>query len=198
MSRGGGRRWAAVMFTDIRSFTSMSERMTAEEVTAMLNEYFEVMVDLVFQCDGTLDKYLGDGMMALFGVPKSDDQAAAQAVRCGLEMQLALRSLNRTRHARGEPPIAMGVGVNFGEVVWGGLGSRKTMDYTVIGDVVNTASRLCSAAKGGQVLISEAVRNALPEATFSLDALAPATLKGKAEPVPVYSVLAVSDGPDLR
>jgi adenylate cyclase len=198
MTRGGGRRRAAVMFTDIRSFTSMSERMTAEEVTAMLNEYFEVMVELVFDCGGTLDKYLGDGMMALFGVPKPNEDAAAQAVRCGLEMQLALRSLNRTRHARGEPPIEMGVGINFGEVVWGGLGSRRTMDYTVIGDVVNTASRLCSAAKGGQVLISEPVRNALPESTYVLQALPPATLKGKAEPVPLYSVEAVADGPDLR
>jgi len=198
MSRGGGRRRAAVMFTDIRSFTSMSETMTAEEVTAMLNEYFEVMVDIVFQYGGTLDKYLGDGMMALFGVPKDDPDAAAQAVRCGLEMQLALRSLNRVRAARGEPPIAMGVGVNFGEVVWGGLGSRKTMDYTVVGDVVNTASRLCSAAKGGEVLISESVRNGLPEGRFSLDALAPAQMKGKAEPVPVYSAWAESQGSDLR
>ncbi|MCO4773211.1 MAG: GAF domain-containing protein [Deltaproteobacteria bacterium] len=198
MSLGGGRRRAAVMFTDIRAFTSMSERMTAEEVTAMLNEYFEVMVDIVFRCGGTLDKYLGDGMMALFGVPKDDDDAAAKAVRAGLEMQLALRSLNRTRQARGEPAIAMGVGVNFGEVVWGALGSRKTMDYTVVGDVVNTASRLCSAAKGGEVLISETVRNALPESGFELHALEPAQVKGKAEPVPVYSVLALEGGPDLR
>ena len=198
MSLGGGRRRAAVVFTDIRSFTSMSERMTAEEVTAMLNEYFEVMVDIVFRHGGTLDKYLGDGMMALFGVPKEADDAAAQAVLCGLEMQLALRSLNRNRQARGEDPIAMGVGVNFGEVVWGALGSRKTMDYTVVGDVVNTASRLCSVARGGQVLISENARNALPERGFAMDALEPADVKGKAERVPVYSVLAVAGGPDLR
>ncbi len=198
MSLGGGRRRAAVLFTDIRSFTSMSERMTAEEVTAMLNEFFEVMVDIVFRQGGTLDKYLGDGMMALFGVPKDADDAAAQAVRCGLEMQLALRSLNRNRLARGEDPISMGVGVNFGEVVWGALGSRKTMDYTVVGDVVNTASRLCSVADGGQVLISEKVRNALPERGFHMDALEPASVKGKAEPVPVYAVFAVDGGPDLR
>ncbi len=188
MSRGGGRRRAAVMFTDIRAFTSMSERMTAEDVTDMLNEYFEVMVDILFRWGGTLDKYLGDGMMALFGVPKDDDAAAEQAVRCGLEMQTALNSLNRARQDRGDPPIAMGVGVNFGEVVWGALGSRKTMDYTVVGDVVNTAARLCSVARGGQVLISEAVRNVLPESGFSHQALEPAQVKGKSEPVPVYSV----------
>lgn len=198
MSRGGARRRVAVMFTDIRSFTSMSERMTAEEVTAMLNEYFEVMVDLVFQCKGTLDKYLGDGMMALFGVPKDDDDAAANAVRCGLAMQLALRSLNRTRHARGEPPIGMGIGVNIGEVVWGGLGSRTTMDYTVVGDVVNTASRLCSASKAGEVLISESMCNALPDSAFVLEALEPAKVKGKAKPVPVYSVRSASVVPDLK
>ncbi len=193
MSRGGAKRNAAVIFTDIRGFTSMSEQMDADQVTALLNEYFEVMVDVVFQMGGTLDKYMGDAIMALFGVPKDDGDAAVHAVRCGLQMQVALRSLNRIRMARGEPPIKMGIGINIGEVVWGALGSRKTMDYTVVGDVVNVASRLCSMAASGQVLVSSSVRGQLGDG-FHLTALPPATIKGKAEPVPVFDVTAEIGG----
>ena len=193
MSRGGARRQAAVMFTDIRGFTSMSEQMDADQVTALLNEYFEVMVDVVFQMGGTLDKYMGDAIMALFGVPKDDPDASMRAVRCGLQMQVALRSLNRIRQARGEPVIQMGIGINTGEVVWGALGSRKTMDYTVVGDVVNVASRLCSIAGPGQVLVSSAVRGQLGEA-FQTSTLPPAAIKGKAEPVAVFDVISEIGG----
>ena len=189
MSRGGARREAAVLFSDIRGFTSMSEQMSAEQVTAMLNEYFEVMTDVVFQFGGTLDKYLGDGVMAVFGVPKDDGRAPENAVRCALQMQTALRSLNRARQGRGEPPLAVGIGINHGELIWGAVGSRRTLDYTVIGDVVNTASRLCSAAVSGQVLVGDAVRGALPPGRFELETLPPALMKGKAEPVPVFAVL---------
>lgn len=187
MAKGGERRELAVLFSDIRGFTSMSEQMDAEDVTRLLNEYFEVMVDVLFQCGGTLDKYLGDGLMAVFGAPKPDPMAAANAVRCGLLMQSALRSLNRTRQARGEHPIQIGIGINYGEVIWGPLGSRKTMDYTVVGDTVNLASRLCGVAKAGDVIISSGVQQRLGDG-LSVTPLAPQSVKGKAEPVLVYRV----------
>jgi adenylate cyclase len=187
LSPGGEERNAAVLFSDIRGFTSLSEKLTASEVTALLNEYFEVMVDVVFQHGGTLDKYMGDAIMALFGVPKDDPDRAIAAVRCGLQMQAALRSLNRVRQSRGDEPLYMGIGINVGDCIWGPLGSRKTMDYTVVGDVVNVASRLCSMAGAGDVIVSQSVREACQDRVVVSD-LPPATLKGKARPVPVYRV----------
>ena len=188
MAPGGELRRVAVMFTDIRGFTTRSEQLDATEVTALLNEYFEVMVDVLFQMGGTLDKYLGDGMMALFGVPKEDPLCCDAAVRCGLRMQQALRSLNRVRQARGEAPIGIGVGINYGDVVWGPLGSRKTMDYTVVGDVVNTASRLCGVADPDQVIVTQSVIDAL-SGNYRHEELPPTTVKGKAEALRVYRVL---------
>ncbi len=188
LAQGGEQRDAAVMFTDIRGFTRMSESMDASEVTELLNEYFDVMVDVVFQMGGTLDKYMGDAIMALFGVPKATPRSVQDAVLCGLKMQAALRSLNRVRGARGERPIEMGVGINAGEVIWGPLGSRKTMDYTVVGDVVNVASRLCSAAAAGEIIISGDVADVVRDEVVLME-LPPAVLKGKSEPVPVWKVL---------
>jgi adenylate cyclase len=187
LALGGEKRTAAVLFSDIRGFTSMSEQLDASAVTDLLNEYFEIMVDVLFQHRGTLDKYLGDGMMALFGVPKEEGDFTADAVRCALNMQSALSALNRTRESRGEPPLEIGIGINLGEVIWGPLGSRKTMDYTVVGDVVNTSARLCGIARPGEVLITHAVR-AQVGARFDAVELPPATVKGKAEPVRVFSV----------
>lgn len=188
LTKGGELRDAAVMFTDIRGFTAMSARMGAEEVTALLNEYFEVMVDVVFDLGGTLDKYMGDAIMALFGVPKEDPESVQKAVRCALKMEAVLRSLNRVRVARGETEIKMGVGINAGRVVWGPLGSRRTMDYTVIGDVVNVASRLCAHAEPSQIIVSSAVKERLGEGFVLVD-LPPARLKGKDEPVLVWNVV---------
>ena len=189
--QGGEMRRVAMMFTDIRSFTQMSDTMTAEQVTHMLNEYFEVMVEILFKMGGTLDKYMGDGLMALFGVPRDDPDASLQAVRCGLEMQVALRSLNRTRENRGDRPISIGVGINVGDVTWGPIGSHETMDYTVIGDEVNVAARLCSMAPPGEVIISRSVFEEVGE-KIRVDALEPAVLKGKPDPVPVYRVIGES------
>lgn len=193
LAQGGERRQSSVMFADIRGFTSMSEQLDASEVTSMLNEYFEVMVDVVFQHGGTLDKYMGDAIMALFGVPKETDNYILDSVRCGLQMLTALRSLNRVRQARGELPIEIGIGLNCGESIWGPLGSRKTMDYTVVGDVVNVASRLCSRAAAGDLIISEPIFEAVGS-EFLVEELEPATLKGKADQVRVWKVLSPRDG----
>ena len=188
MTQGGELRNAAVLFSDIRGFTSMSATMDAPDVTRLLNEYFEVMVDVVFDLGGTLDKYMGDAIMALFGVPKADPEATANAVRCALKMEAALRSLNRVRQARGEQAIEMGIGINTGEMVWGPLGSQRTMDYTVIGDVVNVASRLCGHADAGSIIVAQPVEEALSD-SFVLYELPPALLKGKVEPVRIWKVL---------
>jgi len=193
MAQGGERREASVMFADIRGFTSMSEQLDASEVTSMLNEYFEVMVDVVFQHGGTLDKYMGDAIMALFGVPKETEGSVVDSVRCGLQMLATLRTLNRVREARSEQPIEIGIGINFGEAIWGPLGSRKTMDYTVVGDVVNIASRLCSRAAGGDLIISESVCEAV-SAVFVTEELEPATLRGKADQVRIWRVLSERGG----
>ncbi|MBN94098.1 MAG: adenylate cyclase [Deltaproteobacteria bacterium] len=192
IAQGGEARDVAVMFTDIRGFTRMSESMAASDVTRMLNEYFEVMVEILFQWGGTLDKYIGDAMMALFGVPRADDGGTLRAVRCALAMQGGLRSLNRTREARGDEPLGIGIGINFGEVIWGPMGSRQTTDYTVVGDVVNTASRLCSLSPAGDVIISERVLK-LVEGSVKVEELPPTKLKGKAAPIQVYRVISAGE-----
>jgi len=170
----------------------MSENMAASEVTRMLNEYFEVMVEILFNWGGTLDKYIGDAMMALFGVPRADEGGTLRSVRCAMAMQSGLRSLNRTREARGDEPLGIGIGINFGEVIWGPMGSQRTTDYTVVGDVVNTASRLCSLAPAGDVIISEAVYKLVID-SVKVDELPPTKLKGKSAPLQVYRVISAGD-----
>ena len=121
----------------------------------MLNEYFEVMVEVLFRAQGTLDKYVGDEIMALFGAPVDMPDAPLHAVRCAIEMQKALREFNRTRIAEDQEPINIGIGINTGRVITGAIGSSRTLQYTAIGDPVNTASRLCSIAKAGRDHLSE-------------------------------------------
>ena len=146
---GGENQTVTILFSDIRGFTRMSEHMEPHAVVELLNEYFSEMTDIIFDSGGTLDKYLGDGIMAVYGapIPKPDD--ALRATKTAMEMQRALVALNRDWESRGQQPLRMGVGVNTGPVTAGNIGSAKRMDYTVIGDAVNLASRLCSNAAGG-------------------------------------------------
>src|SRR6185503_18991788 len=155
LEKGGELREVTILISDIRGFTSMSERKEPAEIVQMLNEYFEVMVDVLFRAQGTLDKYVGDEIMALFGAPVDMPEAPVHAVRCALEMQKALREFNRTRLAENQDPIKIGIGINTGRVVTGAIGSSRTLQYTAIGDAVNTASRLCSVAKAGEIILSE-------------------------------------------
>ena len=154
----------------------------------MLNEYFELMVEVVFKYECTLDKFVGDEIMALFGAPVSHPDDAYRAVKVAVEQMHALEEWNLVRAAEGEEPVHIGIGINTGEVVAGYLGSSKALEYTVIGDVVNTAARLCSAAKGGEVLISSSTYAAVGE-YFRTEALPPLTVKNKAQPLEVYRVL---------
>ncbi len=188
LKQGGEPRVTTMLFTDIRGFTSRSETMRAEDIVQMLNDYFERMVEIVFRFEGTLDKFVGDEIMALFGAPVSAPDDHVRAVKCALAMLEELRNFNRERESQGLPSFEIGVGINTGEVVAGYIGSSKAMQYTVIGAPVNLAARLCSAAKGMQILLSENTRS-LVQDVFELEELEPISPKGIAQPVRVFQVL---------
>ncbi len=193
VKKGGELRQTTVLFSDIRGFTSMSENMPAQEVVDMLNDYFELMVEIIFENEGTLDKFVGDEIMALFGSPVAHPDDPVRAVRVALKMLHVLEDeFNSMRREQGRPELQIGIGVNTGEVVAGYLGSSKALEYTVIGDTVNTGARLCSHAKAGQCLISEHTFKAV-EDYFECVELPPATVKGKSRALKVYNVIGAKD-----
>jgi adenylate cyclase len=184
---GGEKRPVTVMFTDIRGFTSMSEKMTPDEIASLMSEYFEEMVDIIFEFGGTLDKFIGDAIMALWGAPIAHPDDADKAVQAAIAMQKAIDELNEHWKKEGRPEIKVGVGINHGDVFAGNIGSHRRLEYTVLGDAVNTASRLCSKAAGGEILISPTLFDKLAEKP-QVDQLEPMPMKGKAQPVPVFRV----------
>ena len=187
---GGERREVAVLFTDIRNFTRLSEQMSPERVVEMLNEYMSVMVAAIGRHGGVVDKYVGDAILALWGVPESREDDVVRALRGCLAMQKDLEALNERRRERGDVPIEIGMGLNFGPVVAGNIGSPDRMEYTVIGDTVNVASRIESATKelGQPILVAEsAVRRA--GAIFRFGETLSFRAKGKSEEVAVYPLL---------
>jgi len=184
---GGENQTVTILFSDIRGFTRMSEHMEPHAVVELLNEYFSEMTDLVFESGGTLDKYLGDGIMAVYGAPLPKPDDALRATKTAMEMQRALVALNRDWESRGQQPLRMGVGVNTGPVTAGNIGSARRMDYTVIGDAVNLASRLCSNAAGAQILVSESTYLQL-NGRIPAQRLEPIRVKGKETPVELYEV----------
>jgi adenylate cyclase len=188
VKKGGELRETTMLFSDIRGFTSMSESRSPQEIVDMLNEYFEQMVEIVFKYEGTLDKFVGDEIMALYGSPVRHEDDAMRAVRSALDMLAVLARWNEERVARGQQPVTIGIGINTGEVVAGYLGSSKALEYTVIGDAVNTGSRLCSAAKPGQILVSEDTERKL-NGLFELAELPAMALKGKSRALRIFEVL---------
>ena len=184
---GGENQEATILFADIRSFTRMAEKMEPQKVVELLNEYFTEMTDLIFENGGTLDKYLGDGIMALFGAPIARPDDALRSAKTAVEMQRAMVRLNEDWQARGQPAMQAGIGINTGAVTAGNIGSTKRMDYTVIGDAVNLASRLCAKAAGGQILVSESSYRLLA-GEMPAHKLDPMLVKGKAAPVEVYEI----------
>ncbi len=191
---GGQRSRVAVLFSDIRNFTTLSERFDAEEVVTMLNEYFSLMIDPIFKYEGTLDKFIGDAIMAVFGAPVAHDDDAERAVRAAMEMRSALRHYNRLRAQRGEQPIETGIGIALGDAISGNIGSEQRMDYTVIGDTVNVASRLEGLSKNYEtkVLVNEGIYNAVKDRIPCVD-LGLAHVKGKEGDVHVYGVVEPSE-----
>ncbi|MGH9601115.1 MAG: GAF domain-containing protein, partial [Terriglobales bacterium] len=187
---GGQRSRVAVLFSDIRNFTTLSERFDAEEVVTMLNEYFSLMIDPIFKYEGTLDKFIGDAIMAVFGAPMVHEDDAERAVRAALEMRAALRHYNRLRAQRGEDPIETGIGIALGDAISGNIGSEQRMDYTVIGDTVNVASRLEGLSKNYEtkVLVNEGIYLAVKDTIPCVD-LGLAHVKGKEGDVHVYGVV---------
>ena len=157
---GGANQTITVLFADIRGFTSLSENEKPEKVVGLLNLYFSAMTEIIFEHGGTLDKYIGDELMALFGAPTATPQDAANAVKVAIAMQKRLLTLNRELVDLGYSQIAVGIGMHTGEATIGYIGSEQRSEYTAIGDTVNTASRLQSNAAGGQILVSEATATA--------------------------------------
>ncbi len=193
VKKGGEVRTTTVLFSDIRGFTAMSESQPAQVVVDMLNEYFERMVEVIFKHEGTLDKFVGDEIMALFGAPVGHPDDALRAVRTALEMKDVLEQFNRERLAAGQQEIRIGIGINTGECVAGYLGSSKALEYTVIGDTVNTGARLCSIAKAGEIIISENTFAAVRD-HFEVVELPPTQVKGKSQALKIFNVVGDKHG----
>ena len=186
---GGARRHMTVLFSDIRGFTTMSEKGTPEEVVAQLNELFTRMVGVVFDHRGTVDKFVGDMIMALYGAPLDDDDHADHAVQTALAMIATLQELNREWHSLGKPTLDIGIGINTGGMVAGNIGSDTIMSYTVIGDAVNLGARLESLNKdyGTRIIISEFTRAEL-KGRYDIHPLGEVIVKGKTKPVTIFEV----------
>jgi class 3 adenylate cyclase len=184
----GQRRDVTVLFCDVRGFTPVAERLDPEAVVLLLNDFYNLMIETTFKHDGTLDKFLGDGVMCIFGAPIARPDHAMQAVRTALDMQAGIAELSARFTREGRPPIAVGIGVSAGEVVAGTVGSEDRMEYTAIGDSVNLAARLESIAKPGQVLISQRTFE-MVDARVQAKARGAIKVKGKEEEVEVYEVI---------
>jgi len=177
---------ATILFADINGFTALAERMPPREVNLILNDFFSRMTDILFQYDGTLDKYIGDGLMAVFGAPMEKEDDAERAIRAAQEMMQALGAM--MAGSPEERKFSIRIGINTGIVVAGNIGSPKRMDYTVIGDAVNTASRLESIAQPNQILIGEETYERV-QGKFNIRSVGPRKVKGKTLEVMVYEVL---------
>ena len=184
---GGVLQTITVLFADIRGFTRISEHASPEKIVQLLNRYFSAMTDIIFAHGGTLDKYLGDGLMALFGAPTTTPKDAANALSAAVAMQRRMIGINVELMEEGFPEIGIGIGLHTGEVTVGYIGSERRSEYTAIGDSVNTASRLESNAKGGQILVSEVTAKAA-HSRYQLTPRDPISVKNREQPVPLFEV----------
>ena len=187
LQKSGRRTFSTVLFADIRGFSRMTEQNEPEMIVNLLNDFFETMVSCVFRNEGALDKFVGDEVMALWGVNVVDDNHALRAVECAIDMMKAVAELNRKREAKLLAPIGIGIGVATGVMIAGYMGSTQAMSYTVIGDTVNLGARLCAAAHPGEILINDAAWNNVKDQIKCI-ALPPMMVKGKQDSVSIYRV----------
>jgi len=187
LAPGGERRMLTVLFSDIRGFTTLSETMSPESVAQLLSDYFSEMVDIIFEHGGTLDKFIGDAIMALWGAPVAHADDPARALAAAVKMQEAVAAMNARQGANGRPPLAIGIAINYGDVFAGNIGSPRRLEYTVLGDAVNIASRLCAQADAGDILVGDAFREVVGQAA-SFVAAPEMALRGRTAPVAVYRV----------
>jgi class 3 adenylate cyclase len=182
------RKEVTILFADIRSFTTIAERMEAEEVVSMLNQFFGAMVDIIFRNNGILDKFIGDELMAVFGLIPSENSASHDAVQAAIEMQYATENLMKARAKQAKETFEIGIGVNTGTAIVGNVGSENRMDYTVVGGSVNVATRLEQIAKGGEIFIGEQTYRQTQD-HFHIQKKGKPLIKNKTEPVICYKVL---------
>ncbi|MBA3767316.1 MAG: GAF domain-containing protein, partial [Acidobacteria bacterium] len=184
---GGVNQIITVLFADIRGFTRLSEHAKPEKVVQLLNKYFSAMTDIIFAHGGTLDKYLGDGLMALFGAPTATPEDAKNALNAAVAMQRRILGINEELRAEGFQEIGVGIGLHTGEATVGYIGSERRSEYTAIGDTVNTAARLESNSKAGQILLSAETAEVAGN-RYPLTPLDPISVKNRAQPVPLFEV----------
>ncbi|GEM_PF-1437314 len=192
---GGDYTTVTMLFCDIRSFTSTSEKMEPHDVVEMLNDYLTLFSDIIMENNGTIDKYVGDEIMAVYGVPKNDPRDAFNACKSAVDMIAALKILNEKRIAEGKVEIRVGIGLNTGQVISGNMGSSRRMDYTVIGDNVNLAARLCdNANKNGlkDILMAESTYLDISNDVI-VNEVDPIYVKGKEKPIKIYELLDVKE-----
>ena len=194
---GGERRPITILFSDIRGFTSMAESMGPDAIAQLLTEYFSEMVEIIFEHGGTLDKFVGDAIMALWGAPIAHADDADRALRAAVAMQQGVARLNERWAIAGRPEIGVGIGINYGEVFAGNIGSHRRLEYTVIGDAVNVANRLCSEAGPGEILVSEALCQVVKDHA-DYEYLPAMALRGRTRSVQVYRVKGLSAAKDAK
>jgi class 3 adenylate cyclase len=182
------RKEITVLFADIRSFTSISEKMAAEEVVSMLNQFFDIMVDIIFKYNGVLDKFVGDQLMAIFGLVPSANHHSFDAISAAIEMQEATERLMKERTSKEKETFGVGIGINTGSAIVGNVGSHNRMNYTAIGDSVNVASRLQQIAKSGEIITGKETCNQAKEC-FKTVKKGNIQVKNRMEPLEYYSIL---------
>jgi len=186
LEKSGARHEATVLFVDIRGFTHMAEQNAPETIVSLLNDFCETMVECIFRHEGSLDKFVGDEVMAVWGVNVAKDNHASHAVACAVDMMEAIDELNEARQSIGLDGISIGIGIASGLMIAGYMGSTQAMSYTVIGDTVNLGARLCAAAQPGEILINAAARRACGRSACI--PLPPIMVKGKQSPIDVFRV----------
>jgi adenylate cyclase len=184
---GGEKRRATILMADLRGFTSISERLPAEDVVAMINIYLETMTEIIQKYQGTIDEFIGDGILVIFGAPILRPDDPRRAVACAVEMQLAMTSVNEKNRRAGYPEVALGIGINTGEVVVGNIGSQKRIKYAVVGRAVNLTARIESYTVGGQIFISESTLSECGD-ICRIDTALKVMPKGVKKPLTIHEV----------